>query len=89
MSERKGPASGEFLDARTFGELVDLSRESIYRAIERGDLQAVRIGRAIRLPRSQLDRLAASGRRDRRSSTLRCLARAAASDVVEGPEDIR
>ena len=56
MSERK-VSSGEFLDARAFGELLDLNRESIYRAISRGELQAVRVGRAIRLPRAQLDAL--------------------------------
>ena len=53
MSERK-TSSGEFLDPRAFGELLDLNRESVYRAISRGELQAVRVGRAIRLPRSQL-----------------------------------
>ncbi len=59
MSERKA-SSGEFLDARAFGELLDLNRESIYRAISRGELQAVRVGRAIRLPRAQLDALLAA-----------------------------
>jgi excisionase family DNA binding protein len=56
MSERK-TATGEFLDARAFGELLDLNRESVYRAIARGDLRAVRVGRAIRLPRAQIDAL--------------------------------
>ena len=56
MSERK-TSSGEFLDPRAFGKLLDLNRESVYRAIARGDLQAVRVGRAIRLPRAQLDGL--------------------------------
>jgi excisionase family DNA binding protein len=56
MSERK-TATGEFLDARAFGELLDLNRESVYRAIARGELQAVRVGRSIRLPRAQLDSL--------------------------------
>ena len=45
------------MDARTFGKLLDLNRETIYLGIARGDLQAVRIGRVIRLPRSQLDTL--------------------------------
>jgi excisionase family DNA binding protein len=58
MSERK-TATGEFLDPRAFGELLDLNRESVYRAISRGELQAVRVGRAIRLPRAQLDALLA------------------------------
>jgi excisionase family DNA binding protein len=56
MSERK-VSNGTYLDARAFGELLDLNRESVYRAIARGDLQAVRVGRSIRLPRAQLDAL--------------------------------
>lgn len=60
MSERKS-ATGEFLDPRAFGRLLDLNRESVYRAIARGDLQAVRVGRSIRLPRAQLDTLLAEG----------------------------
>jgi excisionase family DNA binding protein len=59
MSERK-TATGEYLDPRAFGELLDLNRESVYRAIARGDLQAVRVGRSIRLPRAQLDTLLAA-----------------------------
>lgn len=55
MSQKK-TATGEFLDPRAFGELLDLNRESVYRAISRGELQAVRVGRAIRLPRAQLER---------------------------------
>ena len=61
MSERK-TATGEFLDPRAFGKILDLNRESIYRAISRGELRAIRIGRAIRLPRDQLDDLLAEGR---------------------------
>ena len=60
MSQKK-TATGEFLDPRAFGELLDLNRESVYKAIERGELQAVRVGRAIRLPRSQLEDLLAGG----------------------------
>ena len=63
MSERK-TATGEFLDPRAFGALLDLNRESVYRAIARGDLQAVRVGRSIRLPRAQLDALVIGGNRD-------------------------
>lgn len=61
MSEKKR-STGEYLDAREFGELTNLNRESIYKAIARGELQAIRIGRAIRLPRNQLDALLAEGR---------------------------
>ena len=57
MSERKS-ATGEYLSPRAFAELLDVNRETIYRAIARGDLQAaVRVGRSIRLPRAQLDLL--------------------------------
>jgi excisionase family DNA binding protein len=58
MSQKK-TATGEFLDPREFGEMLNMNRESIYRAISRGDLLAVKIGGAIRLPRSQLDALLA------------------------------
>ena len=57
MSEKK-VSSGEYLSPRAFAELLDVNRETIYRAIARGDLQAaVRVGRSIRLPRAQLDAL--------------------------------
>ena len=59
MSQRKPEPTGEFLDPKSFGRLLDLNRESIYRAISRGDLLAVKIGGAIRLPRAQLDTLLA------------------------------
>ena len=56
------PQPENSLDPRAFGELLDLNRESVYRAISRGELQAVRVGRAIRLPRSQLADLLVQGR---------------------------
>ena len=56
MSERK-TATGEFLDARAFGELLDMNRESIYRAISRGDLIAIRVGKSLRLPKNQIEDL--------------------------------
>ena len=64
MSLKKKKPTGEYLDARAFGELIDLSRESVYRAVARGDLQALRVGRSIRLPRAQLDLLLAEGEHD-------------------------
>lgn len=57
MSVRKSKPTGDYLDPRSFGALLNINRESVYRAIARGELQAVRIGRAIRLPRKQLDSL--------------------------------
>lgn len=61
MSQRKKLPTGDYLDPLSFAELLDLHRESIYRAIARGELQALRVGRAIRLPRSQLDSLLRRG----------------------------
>ena len=58
MSERK-TSTGEYLNARAFAALLDMNRESIYRAVSRGDLVAVRVGRTLRLPRSQLENLLA------------------------------
>ncbi len=63
MSERK-TATGEYLDARTMGAMLNINRESVYRAIARGDLQAIRVGRSIRLPRAQPDTLLTGGNRD-------------------------
>ena len=64
MSEKK-VSNGEFLSPRAFAELLDVNRETIYRAIARGDLQAaVRVGRSIRLPRAQIDALLIEGNRD-------------------------
>ena len=60
MSERKPEPTGEFLSPRAFAELLDLNRESVYRALARSELQAVRVGRSIRLPRAQLDALLAA-----------------------------
>jgi excisionase family DNA binding protein len=38
-------------------ELFGVSRWSIYQAIERGDLTALRFGRTTRIPKIQVDRL--------------------------------
>ena len=39
------------------GELLGLSRGSVYEAVRRGDIPTVRIGRRILVPMRQLDRL--------------------------------
>ncbi len=65
MSLRKTAPTGEFLDPRSFGELLDLSRETVYRLIARGELKAFRVGSAIRLPRKQLDSLLSGDAEDR------------------------
>lgn len=72
MSQRK-TSTGEFLSAREFGEMLDLNRESVYRAIARGELAFLTVGRAIRLPRSQIDDLLAGksqGPGDQRASMV-------------------
>ena len=63
MSQRK-TSTGEFLSVREFGEVLGLNRESIYRACANGSLKFLRVGRAIRLPRAQLDALLIGGNRD-------------------------
>ena len=42
---------------RQFADLADLSLSAIYAAVSRGELRAVRIGRAIRLPADACDKL--------------------------------
>ena len=72
MSQRK-TSTGEFLSAREFGEMLDLNRESVYRAIARGELAYLTVGRAIRLPRSQIENLLAEKSRgpgDQRASMV-------------------
>ena len=64
MSLRKTTPTGDFLDPRSFAELLDLSRETVYRLVARGELKAVRVGSAIRLPRTQLDSLLSGGSED-------------------------
>ena len=64
MSERKPEPTGEFLDPKSFGKLLDLHRETIYRGIASGDLIAVKIRGALRLPRAQIDALLIGGNRD-------------------------
>ena len=57
MSERKPEPTGEFLDPKAFGKLLDLHRESVYRGIARGELVAIRVGKSLRLPKSQIEDL--------------------------------
>ena len=64
MSERKPEPTGEFLSPKSFAKLLDLHRETIYRGIASGDLVAVKIRGAIRLPRAQIDALLIEGNRD-------------------------
>jgi excisionase family DNA binding protein len=38
-------------------ELLAVSRKHVYRLIDRGDLKAVHVGGAVRIPPAELDRL--------------------------------
>jgi excisionase family DNA binding protein len=49
----------------TFARLVDLSRASVYAAIDRGEIRAVRIGGSLRIPASELARLQQEATADR------------------------
>jgi len=50
-----GPTA--FLTYKEFAYESRLSPSSVRKRVRRGDLQAVRIGRSVRIPRSELDRL--------------------------------
>lgn len=41
--------------------LLGLSKDTVYRAINRGDLAAIKFGRAVQIPRHVIDRLIAHG----------------------------
>ena len=64
MSRKKQSPTGEYLSPFQMGLTLDLCEETVYRLIARGELAAVRVGRRLRLPRSQLDSLlVGNGRR--------------------------
>ena len=55
MSLRKEYAERpQFLSPRQFGKLVGLCQESVYRMLARRELKGIKLGRAWRLPVSQL-----------------------------------
>jgi excisionase family DNA binding protein len=45
------------LTVRIAARRLSLSEKSVYRAIARGDLPAIRVGRAVRVPEAALERL--------------------------------
>ena len=61
MSRIKGSPTGEYLSPMQFAATLDLCEETVYRLIARGELAAVRLGRRLRLPRSQLEKMSAGG----------------------------
>jgi excisionase family DNA binding protein len=50
-----------FLRKREFANEVRCSLKHVHNLIMRGELRAIRIGRAIRIPRSELERLLEGG----------------------------
>jgi len=52
-------AAPQVLTVREAAEHLRLARNSVYAAIRRGDLPAVRIGKRLLIPRPALDRLLA------------------------------
>ena len=44
----------------TFAAAAEMSRASVYKLIEKGEIHAVRIGGSLRIPMSELDRLVAA-----------------------------
>ncbi len=64
MSRKKEAPTGEYLSPLQMALTLDLCEETIYRLIARGELEAVRVGRRLRLRRNQLDfLLVGNGRR--------------------------
>ena len=46
---------------KTVAEKLDISVSQAYNLINRGDLDSVRIGKSLRVPASELERIAAAG----------------------------
>lgn len=59
--------SPEFLSPSQVADLLAISRDSVLRAVKRGDLEAVVYGRLVRIPRSSLDAFLAAHRSQPRS----------------------
>ena len=58
MSRKSPEPTGEFMTASEMSAALSLSVESVYRlAGKENGLQVVRLGRALRFPRSQLETL--------------------------------
>ena len=57
MKAREVPMPSETVSVDQFAQVFDLHRTTVYSAVKRGELPAVRVGRRIRIPRVVLDRL--------------------------------
>ena len=59
----------EFLTVAEIAALLQLNQQTIRNRVDQGSLPALRIGRRVRVLRSDLDQLVNSGNRDRRASS--------------------
>lgn len=57
MSKTESPPPAELLLVEEVAAALRVSKMSVYREIKAGNIQVVAIGRTIRVPRSELDRL--------------------------------
>jgi excisionase family DNA binding protein len=55
------PLDGPPLKAPAAAAALDVGIKTLYHAIERGEIRAVRLGRAIRVPRAEIARLLGIG----------------------------
>ena len=53
------PPEPAFLTVQEYADLLRVSKWSVYDAVNAGQIKAVRVGKSVRIPRSQLDHLAA------------------------------
>lgn len=61
MQDESGPSrSDPFLTIAEAAEVFNVCKGTVSRMIKRGDLKVVHINRSIRVPRSEIDRIAAS-----------------------------
>lgn len=51
----EGDGSATFLTVGEVAEYMRLSRMTVYRMIERGEIPALRVGRSFRVPKAALD----------------------------------
>ena len=54
---REALAEGRPVKAPALAKALDLSRNGFYEAVKRGDIASVRVGRAIRIPAREAQRL--------------------------------
>ena len=51
------------ISVEEFGQIIGIGRNSAYQAVERGDVRAVRLGKRILIPKTELTRILAGERR--------------------------